>query len=881
MAFHLQMKQGDGMDRRTARVRFGNPDRLREEIRAVGSLPWLDATFQDVRYALRQFRRTPMLFAAIVLSLTVGIGANTAIFTLVDAALLKPLPVADPDSLVLITWTSDEWPEGLANGHTGSFDRSPSGEIRATSVAPGLHRRLARAQSVFTSISGFSDSAMASVVLDRRPPEQAALQHVSANFFAGLGVSLTRGRAFLPDDDVVGAAPVVVISHRFWRSALRGREDVAGLSLRVNGVGALVVGVAPPGFFGIETGEWVDLYAPLAARVAFAPPAADGAPGAELDDDWWVRQIARLAPGANPGAATGHLSALFRRLVVPESAVIEPARVPDLTWSPARRGFDPVGQDQSRALWILFLLVGVVLLIVCANVANLLLARAIARQRESAVRLALGAGRGRLVRQHLVEGAVLAACGGALGTGVGYLLANGLDALYRQQTSAGAFDLRPDERVLAFTAGLSMLSALIFGLVPAIRGSRAPLIDPLKSAGRAMACGQLRLPRVLVAVQVALCLVVLVAAGLLGRSLHNLKTTETGLDLHHIVYVSVNPWRAGIQGERVGAYVDEFRRQLVRLPGVSSVAMVGHRPLSGSVSSTFANLPGRPFVQDRSSAVFMNLLSDGAVETLGLALLAGRGFNASDMRADRNAVLVDERFAGTFFPGRQALGQRFGLNERSTSQYEIIGVVRNSRYHGLRSELAPTVYRPYRPADLVGRDIHVAIRTSASAAQLGNAVRRTAAGVHSDVPVTEIVTQSSLIDRILRTERLLGTMSSAFSGVALLLAAVGLGGLLGYVVARRTSEFGVRMALGAAPSDISRIVLRDAFRLFAIGVAVGIPASLGVASLFQSALFGVEAMDPATSALSLAMLAAVIALAAWLPARRAATIQPIVALREE
>jgi predicted permease len=880
LAFHLEMRKLAEGDARRARLRFGSPDRIREDVRDAGILVWLDGLMRDATMAVRQLRRSWIVTLAIVLTLTLGIGANTAIFGLVDAAILRPLPVSEPASLHMISWTAPGWPDALCDSHRGDTDGNPSQDMTGSSVAPTLYRELARQQRTGTALIGFSDTSNVTMTLDRRGGEEVGLQYVSANYFHALGLSPAAGRPIIDADDRVGAPLAVVISHRLWQRHFGGRADTVGKTVRVNGTIATIAGVAPAGFFGLAIGEWVDLYAPLAAEVLLTRSADSTEPLAERAAYWWVRTMVRLPAATSPASAAAGLTSLYQRLVVPDGVTIAPHEVPRLVLTSGQYGFDHIGDDDARALWVLWLLVGLVLLIVCANVANLLLARAVGRQREAAIRLSLGAPRSRLLRQHLVESFVLAGTGGALGLFGGLALARVLDRAL-QRSPLDHFAITLDWRLVLFAVGLSAAAALVFGLAPALRMARADVHDALKAHGRSIRSGHLRLPRLLVIVQVGMCLAVLVAAGVLGQSLSALRFSEVGFEREQIVYVTVNPWRAGLRAADVSTYVERLRTEFASTPGVLRVATIGARPLSGSSSMTQANFPGRPSPEDDSNRVLLNEFGDGLVETIGLKVIDGRAFEAADMAEASDAVLVDRRFVERFFGGRPSLGQRFGTGHERNSSYQIVGVLENSRYHSLKSDPEPTMYRPMRSEVRRNRDIHFAIRTGMDSRVLAPALRAAALGVNPDVPVTGLHTQRSLIDRLIRTERLLSLASWSFGGIALLLAAIGLGGLLAYAVSRRTAEIGVRMAMGAAPRQVAGMVVRDALALVAAGVLLGAPGVYWVGRLLDSIVVGVDVHDPATTAVALAVLGGVAAMAAWLPARRAAAIDPITALREQ
>jgi predicted permease len=723
------------------------------------------------------------------------------------------------------------------------------------------------------------------VAIDGLAADQVSLQFVSSNFFDALGVVPAIGRPFAADEDRLGQEPVVIVSHRFWMRRLGGGEDAPSRNIRINNVPARIIGVAPSGFYGLRPGQWTDVYAPLAARVALLSGGESG-PRGEDDTDWWVRQVARLKPGVSDSDAAAEMAGLFRKLISGVGAAVGTQNVPEPVLAPGRRGFGALNVRETNALWILMFLVAVLLLIVCANVANLLLSRAVSRQRESAVRLALGAGRARVLRQHLIESGVFALLGGAAGLGLGYVLAQSMHLLFQAgRDLSNAYDLHLDLRALAYTGALATMTVLLFGLAPALRAAGSDVNGALKVQTRSVIGGRLRLPRLLVSVQIALCLTAIVAAGLLGRTLQNLRWVDIGFDRENLAYASANPRQAGYPPERIGSYANRVREELMKLPGVRAVSMTEVRLLSGNGNASRVNIPGRPFrfqrgVVSAGDLVHLNHVGERFFETLRIPVLAGRTIEGQDIRPGAEAVVVDELFVRRFFPGSNAVGRRFGLGPENNAHYQIVGVVGDSRYNNLRGNAIPTVYMPWIPGDLRGA-VHFAIRTDMDSEASIEAVRKAMAAVDPAVPLTEFHTQSGLIDRLLRTERLLAFVSGAFGLVALTLAAIGTGALLAYAVSRRTNEIGVRIAMGARGADVAGMVLRDSLRMLAMGTLLGLPAAWAVARMLRGTLFGLEPLDTGTAALSLLTLLVIAMAAAWVPARRAATVDPMTALRQE
>jgi predicted permease len=792
--------------------------------------------------------------------------------------------VNDPDALRLIEWTAPGFPAGVENIN-GDFGPGADGRALGSSVSAALYRKLAGEQRAYAALIGAADANSAAVKVGASPAEQVSVKYVSANFFQGLGVPLSLGRGFRADEDGVGEAPVVVVSERFWRQRLGGTADSGGnvaleQTIRVNNAPARIVGVAPAGFFGIRPGEWVDVYAPLAAREAFRPAQA-GEPRGENDRDWWVRMVARLRPYVLEPAALAEAARVFHNLLQTPDA--DPKSLPELVSMPGRRGLAGLGAKDAGALRILMLLVGVLLLLVCANVANLLLARSVDRQRESAVRLAIGAARARLFRQHWIESGILALLGGAAGLGLGYLLAQSLHLLFEAGRGPGnAFDLHVSLRVLAYTGALSVLTAFLFGLAPAFHAARVDLQHALKTQSRSVMGGRMRLPRALVCVQIALCLTALIAAGLLGRTLGNLKSVDIGFDRRNLAYATLNPWQAGYTSENVSGYIERVREQLARIPGVTGVSPVEVRLVSGNgnFSQVWSHPVANPsnFINPTTGAT-RNKVGEAFFMTMRIPLLAGRTFEPRDIRAHSDVAMVDETFARKLFPNQNPIGQRFFFGAHDQEGHVIVGVVRATRYRELRGELIPNAFEPLVSSNFHGAT-HFAMRTSIDPMLLSDAVRRAVASVDPAVPLIAFRSQDDLIDGVLRTERLLSFVSGAFGVVALALAAIGLGGLLAYAVARRTYEIGVRMALGAAAGNVIGMVLRDSLWMVGGGILLGLPCAYAVGRVLKTSLFELQPVDPLTSALAFATLLAVALLAAWIPAQRAARIEPVIALRE-
>ena len=831
--------------------------------------------WQDLRYGWRMMLTSPGLTAVAVASLALGIGANTAIFSFVNAVLLRPLPVAEPERLVYLFGGTERHPYGVTAYPDYVDYRDQSG--------------------VFEGLATYSGISLSFTGGERTELVSGSI--VSGNYFDVLGVKAALGRTFLPEEDQTpGARPVAVLSHGWWQRRFGGDPQIVGRQLTLNGQSFTVVGVAAAGFQGAGAGETNDLFVPMMMQALVRPPR--GGYSGEMNPDLlsrrsagWLVVVGRLGPGVTLEQAQSAVATVAGRLrqAYPES---NEGRV--ATLYPASKG-DPNARGMLLSVsGLLLATVGLVLLIACANVANLLLARASARRREISIRLALGAGRWRLVRQLLTESALLAFIGGA----VGLLLALWTVDLLKQAVPAGlmpfAFDFSLDGRVLGFTLGLSLLTGMIFGLAPALQASRPDLLPALKDESQSFGTGARRfgLRNLLVVVQIALSLVLLIGAGLFLRSLRQAQAIDPGFEPGRVLVAPLNINLLRYTRPQ-GA---EFYRQLVErveaLPGVESASLARVVLLSGAArqSSVLVEGQGGPDRVDRSEGTgggeevaqqttLANVVGLGYLQTMGIALLRGRDFGSQDREGAPGVVIINETFARRHFPGQDPLGRRISLNGPRGPWREIVGMTRDGKYRTLGEAPAPFVHLPLAQNHETGMTLHV--RAAGDPAGLVAAVRGEIRGLERNLPATDIRPLTEQISRSLFPARMGAALLGVFGLIALLLATVGLYGVMSYAVARRTRELGVRMALGAQPGDVLRLVLREGMTLIAAGVGLGLAGALAVTRLLASFLYGVSTTDPATFAGLAALLAAVALLASLIPARRAARVDPMVALRQE
>jgi len=824
---------------------------------------------KDVRYGARRLIREPTFSVVAILSLALGVGANTAIFQLLDAVRLRSLPVHEPAGLVNVRIA----PGG---GRSGNF----SGNWPQLTSA--LWERIREEQKAFSQLAVWSSEPIN--LSSGGETRFAEALWVSGTFFDTVGVGALRGRVLGPADDAPGCpSPAIVLSEPFWRRELGGRELVPGETLRISGHPFEIAGVTPASFFGVDVGRSFDVALPVCAENLLAD-----SPRTAIRHAWWLSALGRLAPGWTLERANVHLAALSRGVfeaTVPDNYDADDEkkyRALKLQAVPASTGFSDLREEYSDPLGILLGISGLVLLIACANIANLMVARASARQREIAVRLALGASRRRLVRQMLVESLVLAAAGAVGGASIARLLSRLLVTFLNTGETRWFVAMPLDLRLFAFTAGLAGVTCVLFGLLPALQASRTDPIEAMKSGGRGVAGGGARLSirRSLVVVQVALALVLLVASLLFVRTLSNLRTLDPGFARDHLLVMQLNYSRLRVPNERRAELRRELLERVRAVPGLTLAAGVRFAPVGHYAWNENITIEGTSV--RRQSANF-NQVSPGYFRTMGTSLLAGREFDDHDRDGAEPVAIVTETFARKFLPGTNPIGRIFQIDNQggdTARRVRIVGLVRDTKYETLREDFTPIVYLPLAQDTLPRSWTQIVVRSNLPLAALRSSLGAAVASVNPEIDVTFKVFGDMLDDNLVG-ERLMANLSAFFGGLAALLAMVGLYGVVSYMVVRRRNEIGVRMALGATRRDILGLILREAATLLAAGIAIGVVLAIGAATFARSLLFGLTPSDPATIVLASIGLAAVAIAASLLPARRAASLDPVAALREE
>ena len=826
---------------------------------------------QDLRYAFRTLRKAPLFTSVAVLSLALGIGANTAIFTLVNQLILQLLPVRDPEQLVLLT---------ARGSHYGS-NTGPN------SISYPMYQDFRDKNQVFQGMFCRFGNAF-SLTYEGRT-ELISGELVSGNYFPVLGVGAALGRVFTAQDDLIqGGHPIAVLSYGYWKTRFAADPNVIGRKIVMNGYPFTIVGVSRQGFDGVEPGSSPQVRVPMMMKH-------------QLTDFYtlnnrrgrFAQAFGRLKPGVTLEQAKAGLQPLFHQILQMEVQDKEFARATEHTrqqflkmWMdvlPAAKGRSSLRQQFANPLLALMVIVALVLLIACSNVANLLIARATARQKEIAVRLALGASRRRLILQLLEESLLLSLMGGILGIGLAIVIDRALIGFLPQGISPLTLTATPDWRVLGFTLLISVLTGVLFGLAPAIQSTRPQLAGTLKDqAGAVVGGASVGLRKALVVAQVSLSLLLLIAAGLFVQSLKNLQGIHPGFETRNLLSFAVNPALNGYKPERSLQFYRQLTERLGRMPGVSSVTLAVMPLLDGNEWDSTVTVEGYATKEGEWVDPHMQFVSTGFTQTLNIPVLLGRDFTDRDDKGTPPVALINERFAKRYFAGRSPLGLHVGMggNPGTKTDIEIVGVVKDTRYESMRDEVPYELYRPYRQMDFV-QGMTVYARAQGDPTAIFANMRQTVNELDSNVPIYRMRTLEQQLDKSLMSERLLASLSGVFGLLATLLAALGLYGVMAYMVVRRTREIGIRMALGANRGSVVWLVMREVLMLSAIGVAIGGAGAYAATRFVETQLFGILPTDALTMALSAFGIATVAILSGYFPARRATAIDPMHALRWE
>jgi predicted permease len=833
---------------------------------------------QDLRYGARTLLKRPVITLIAVLSLALGIGANTAIFTLLDAVMLKSLPVRDPDRLVLFG-------KGEASGVTDSF---PNESTQLFSYP--FYREAQKRKEVFSDVAALLSipwfvHGTVNANGSSGEIEKMEVQLVSGTYFPVLGINAILGRTFTDaDDQVPGDHPIAVVSHEWWTKRLGARREAIGETITIDQVAYTIVGVAPKEFFGTTVGQAPDIWIPLAMEKKIPPAYWDGREDKAFQS---LLLISRLRDGVTAEQASADVNLIFKSALreraggEPSAEVLQNIERANIELTSVSRGLSEIRREFSHSLKILMAVVALVLLIACANVANILLAHGTARRKEFAVRLALGAGRMRLVRQLLTESALLAVLGGVAGIFLAWWGSRMLVAMASDGPEALPIDVTPNTRILAFTLIASLISAIVFGVAPALRAAHVEPNDSLKGGKTgARSTFQSPLGKTLVIAQVALSLLLLVGAGLFLRTLINLRNLPSGFNEENVILFSVDPSATGLKGDdpRLPALLRDVEESVKAVPGVQGAAFSFFVFHQGQWSSRVAT--ANEAISSARINVRNNVVGPDFFKVMGIPLVVGRGFTTADTASSQKVAVISEEMARRIFPNESPLGKRFGVDgPKSMNDFEVVGVVRDAKYGSLTEQIRPMAYyiHSQRPQSLG----NFVVRTSGPAEQVISQVRQTIRQVNRDLPIDDVVALEDHIGRSLVQQKLIARLGSFFGLLALLLACIGLYGLMSYAVARRTNEIGIRIALGAKPAVVLWLILREVLTLVVIGLALGLGASLATTKTAETLLFGLKPNDPLTMVGASLLLFAVAVMAGFLPARRAARVDPMTALREE
>jgi len=879
LRLHLDLRQQRNIEaglspeaaRRAAYRRFGNTARIKEKSYMTWGWEWFESFVQDTAYGLRGMLRSPALTIVALLSLALGIGANTAIFSLLDAVMLRSLPIKDPRQLVLLG--------------TADWNGTSDGFALTELYSYPFYRQMQQKNSVFSDVAALSsfENQAHGTVDDRHEAEPMNAQLVSGTYFSTLGVHAHIGRILTDaDDNSEGNHPVAVISDAWWKRSLASDPGVLDRKIKLGSTTFNIVGVAPPEFFGTQVGAAPDLWIPLSMMKAVPPAWGD------YKDDFSASLyiLGRLKPGVTVNQATTNVNLVFQQILrgFPDSKLnqenlqkLAKAHVP---LTPMATGISRLREHFSKPLQVLMAVVALVLLIACANIANLLLARSTARARELAVRQALGARRSRIIRQLLTESLILALTGGALGIALATVANRILLRLVSGGEETIPLDVSLNLRLLLFTFAVTVVTALIFGTIPAFRATRLQLTDTLNAGrGPQNTDGKSLLARTLVISQISLSLVLMVGAGLFLRSLINLDNVDTGFNKENVLRLDVDFASLGMNDSdpRVAALYQQIEQRVAALPGVQAASFSAFTFHEGSWNG-FITVPGMPVNHELD--IKHNIVGNGYFATMQIPLVAGRLFDSRDTATSQRVAVISEHMAKTLFPAGSPIGHSYHIGGPSSPwEEQVIGIVKDAKFGDLAEEPEDIDYIPYTQRSYTFGDFEA--RYTGDFTSISTEVQQVIHSIYRDLPITHVTTLDEQVARSITNQRLVAQLSTFFGLLAVFLSCIGIYGLMSYVVSRRTNEIGIRMALGAARSNVSWLVMREIVLLVAIGIAIGIPVTLAGDRLVSNMLFGLHGTDAISLSAAVVLLLLVAAVAGYFPARRASRVDPMEALRYE
>ncbi len=824
--------------------------------------------YTDIKYGLRQLIQTPGFTTIAIVSLALGIGVCTAVFSLLNAVWMQSLPVENPHQLRLVNWSGHNVSYSNFTGGAADGGRQRDGANVCSSFPYPLYRDFKEQVEGCSDVFAFFGLEGLTVVCPQGAITTAAMM-VSGDFFNGYGANALIGRTLQPEDEVTGATPVAMITHRLWDRQYDLDPAVLGQMITINEHSFTIVGVLPRSYSGPQIGDMAQIYVPMSAQPQFVKRhPLDGR------DQWWVNIMARLEAGADEAQVQATMEGLLlQNLSAPQQQTrADNAHILLIDGSRGQLGMRKM---MAQGLAVIMIAVILVLCIACANLAGLLLARGATRQPELTIRAAMGAKRGRLIRQLLTESLLLSLAGAGLGLLLSVWIKATILGFIPDSLDSFRLDVRTDLRVLSFTLAMAVLTCLFFGLLPALRVTRIDLNNTLKGQ-RILGHLTLRMGKVLVAAQVSLTVLLLVGTGVLTQSLIRLYRTELGFETDQILVFGLNPGQAGYHDANAVQYFDQISDQLTALPGVRRVAFSSEGLLSGNLSCSGFSLPGRTVPEDQHLQADLLTVNEAFFATLQIPLLQGRPFARTDTASQPWVTIINQKLAETCFGHEDPLNQTIRMGNRD---YRIIGVCQNAKYNRVQRNIEPALYFSHRQSQTEGMVVEVQCKSDPL--RLLPAVRRVVADVDRGIPMKNITTQAQLFKNSITPERIFANLCSGLAFMGTVLSCIGIYALMAFMVTRRTNEFGVRLALGAQPRDIARPVIVHALHLAGFGLLIGIPISLGFTHILRSVLFGVSPHDPATLALAIGLVLIVAILSAWIPARRAAKIDPMEALRYE